>query len=818
MIRIEHLHKYFNRKRPNEIHVINDTSLEFPEKGLVALTGPSGCGKTTLLNVLGGLDRFDSGTIDFNGHLIRSYRPAEWDVLRNESIGYIFQNYYLIEDKTVYENVEAALNLAGLFKKEEIEKRVHYVLKSVGMYNFRHRNVLALSGGQQQRVAIARAIVKNPQVVLADEPTGNLDANNTFEIMGIIKKISQTCLVILVSHERELVDFYADRVIEILDGKIVNDYENSGNRTLEHVDDRNIYLRDLSLEQMNGPAEIRFYSDHPGSVPRLTLVHRNNTLYIKADSDAKIKYLTDESEIRLLDEHYKKPETDDVTRYLFDLNQFGPIHRDTKRKSFVRLGDSLRKGFKKFLVSRKLVGRFFLFVCFVVAALVAFNIARAAAMTRDQAFLTAGRGFVEVQIKSGMDYAKVQELIDTTRLDSLVLANDNLNTVVFSYENYYQGSGSGAAQMTMYRFISQSLFPVPVAIGQADTSDFVVGGLPTNNREVAIDMWLAERILGEPAFQNLGILSVDDLMNVTLSGGTLLDGLQIVGVFRSESPVVVLTPENRFYFHSTPSMAAYGTMEGHLELTQGRLLQADNEVLASALSGYEINDWVTLENETFKVVGLFEGTQPNILVTNNTFERMKVENVLQQGIAWNDFNTQNPMSISFYSEDPEASVAELTALGYSAFGTYQHLKEANSVAVFEQMIYVYVGIAAVLVYIILMMRSSMLSRIKEIGIYRSIGTTKTDLYKIFFSEIFAFTCLGSMTGYLFMTYAMLFVQKQLSSLGNVFGANVSVFYFPFHYAAAGLIGIFLVNILFGMFPIFSLLRKTPAEINTKFDI
>ena len=818
MIRIEHLQKYFNRKRPNEIHVINDTSLEFPEKGLVALTGPSGCGKTTLLNVLGGLDRFDSGSIDFNGHMIRSYRPAEWDVLRNESIGYIFQNYYLIEDKTVFENVEAALNLAGLFKKEEVEERVHYVLKSVGMYNFRHRNVLALSGGQQQRVAIARAIVKNPKVVLADEPTGNLDVNNTFEIMGIIKKISQTCLVILVSHERELVDFYADRVIELLDGKIVNDYENSGNRTLEHIDDRNIYLQDLSLQQMTGPAEIKYYSEHPGMIPQLTLVHLNNTLFIKAEGEAKIKFLTDESEIRLLDEHYKKPETDDVTKYLFDLNQFGPIARDTKRKSFVRLGDSLRKGFKKFLTSRKLVGRFFLFVCFVVAALLAFNIARAAAMTRDQAFLTAGRGFVQVQIKADMDMAAVQQLIDNTQLDSVILEHDSLSTVVFSYENYYQGSGSGAAQMTMYRFFSQSLFPVPVAIGQADTSDFVVGGLPTDNRQVAIDMWLAERILSEPSFQNLGILTVEDLLNVTLSSGTMLDGLKIVGVFRSESPVVVLTPDNRSYFLSIPSMAAFGTMEGNIELTQGRLLQANDEVLASSLSGYDLNDWVTIESEAFKVVGLFEGLQPNFILTNDTFQRIKIENVLQTGAAWNEYNTQNPMYLSFYSENPEAAATELTALGYVAFGTYQHLKEANTLAVFEQMIYVYVGIAAVLVYIILMMRSSMLSRIKEIGIYRSIGTTKTDLYKIFFSEIFAFTSLGSLTGYLFMTYAINFVQDQLSSLGNVFGANVSVFYFPFHYAAAGLIGIFIVNIFFGMLPIFSLLRKTPAEINTKFDI
>jgi ABC-type antimicrobial peptide transport system permease subunit len=169
----------------------------------------------------------------------------------------------------------------------------------------------------------------------------------------------------------------------------------------------------------------------------------------------------------------------------------------------------------------------------------------------------------------------------------------------------------------------------------------------------------------------------------------------------------------------------------------------------------------------------------------------------------------------FLFRDPEASSRNYR-FGYSALNlSTSHRGQLR--AVFEQMIYVYVGIAAVLVYIILMMRSSMLSRIKEIGIYRSIGTTKTDLYKIFFSEIFAFTCLGSMTGYLFMTYAMLFVQKQLSSLGNVFGAIVSVFYFPFHYAAAGLIGIFSSTSYSGCSRSFPS-SENAGEINTKFDI
>jgi ABC-type lipoprotein export system ATPase subunit len=224
MISLKNLNKYYNKGRSNQIHVINDTSIDFPKTGLVALTGPSGCGKTTLLNVIGGLDSFYSGEITFNDQTIKRYNPMQWDMLRNEKVGYIFQNYNLVLSKTVYENIELALNMAGLYNKEEVEERVNYVLESVGMYNYRKRNVRALSGGQQQRVAIARALAKDPDVVLADEPTGNLDANNTFEIMSIIKKISETRLVILVTHERVLFDFYSDIIIEISDGKVINYY------------------------------------------------------------------------------------------------------------------------------------------------------------------------------------------------------------------------------------------------------------------------------------------------------------------------------------------------------------------------------------------------------------------------------------------------------------------------------------------------------------------------------------------------------------------------------------------------------------------
>ena len=187
MIRIEGLNKYYNKGRKNQIHVINDTNIELPDKGLVALLGPSGCGKTTLLNAIGGLDRVNKGNIYINDKRITRRTTSKIDNIRNLNVGYIFQDYKLIDNMTVYENVTMVLKMIGIKDKNEIKKRVDYILERVGIYRYRHRPCSMLSGGERQRVGIARALVKNPDIILADEPTGNLDSKNTIEIMNIIK-------------------------------------------------------------------------------------------------------------------------------------------------------------------------------------------------------------------------------------------------------------------------------------------------------------------------------------------------------------------------------------------------------------------------------------------------------------------------------------------------------------------------------------------------------------------------------------------------------------------------------------------------------
>ena len=241
MIKLEHIKKTFNRHKKNKINAINDTTLSFDETGLVAILGQSGCGKTTLLNVIGGLDKVDKGNIYIDGERLTRVSSYKKDKIRNLNIGYIFQDYKLIENMSVFDNVAIVLKMIGIKDHKEIEKRVLYTLDKVNMLRYKKRPVNMLSGGERQRVGIARAIVKNPKIIIADEPTGNLDSRNSIEIMNIIKKISENRLVILVTHERELALFYASRVIEINDGKVLKDYLNKDNKKLNYRIENKIY-------------------------------------------------------------------------------------------------------------------------------------------------------------------------------------------------------------------------------------------------------------------------------------------------------------------------------------------------------------------------------------------------------------------------------------------------------------------------------------------------------------------------------------------------------------------------------------------------
>ena len=204
------------------VRALKGIDINFRENEFVAILGPSGCGKTTLLNIIGGLDRYTSGDLFINGKSTKHFSDTDWDTYRNHSIGFVFQSYNLIQHQTVLSNVELALTLSGVSKKER-RKRAIEALKKVGLENQIHKKPNQMSGGQMQRVAIARALINDPDILLADEPTGALDSETSVQIMELLKEISKDKLIIMVTHNPDLADTYANRIIKCLDGEVLDD-------------------------------------------------------------------------------------------------------------------------------------------------------------------------------------------------------------------------------------------------------------------------------------------------------------------------------------------------------------------------------------------------------------------------------------------------------------------------------------------------------------------------------------------------------------------------------------------------------------------
>ena len=203
-------------------HALNNVSLNLRDNEFVAILGPSGSGKTTLLNIIGGLDRYDSGDLIINGISTKKYTDRDWDSYRNHTIGFVFQSYNLIPHQTVLGNVELALTISGVSKAER-RRRAAKALEQVGLGNQLHKRPSEMSGGQMQRVAIARALVNNPDILLADEPTGALDSETSLQVMELLKEVARDRLVVMVTHNPELAERYATRIVTLKDGVICSD-------------------------------------------------------------------------------------------------------------------------------------------------------------------------------------------------------------------------------------------------------------------------------------------------------------------------------------------------------------------------------------------------------------------------------------------------------------------------------------------------------------------------------------------------------------------------------------------------------------------
>ena len=398
MIKVTNLNKYYNKKKNNEIHVINDVSLTLPDTGLITFFGASGSGKTTLLNVIGGLDKA-SGIIQYDNDTIKNYRLTKVDKIRKEKIAYVFQNYHLLLSETVYDNLKIALHAINITDEDEIKKRVEYVLKLVGLYKFRKKLASALSGGQMQRVAIARCLVKEASIIIADEPTGNLDSKNSLDIMNILKKISKSALVLLVTHDKNLAEYFSDSIIEISDGKVIGERASDKENAVLDAGDNKIYLQDLErIEENNDNLSSTIYlENNENKKIELKLVERNNIFYL--ESNVKIKLLED-TNFKLIDakstDFNKAIENDD---FEYDHSIFSNNLKNSSFKLFLR---QIKDSFFNFF-DRKKRTKFFHFAMFLIGIIVAFmNISLANYTTVDKSKISYDNSVYKVK----EDYSK----------------------------------------------------------------------------------------------------------------------------------------------------------------------------------------------------------------------------------------------------------------------------------------------------------------------------------------------------------------------------------------------------------------------------
>lgn len=807
MITVRGLHKYFFRHKKNEIHVLNDMTISFPDRGLVVLLGASGSGKTTLLNVIGGLDSVQQGTIQFDEQVIEGYHSAVWDKIRNESIGYIFQNYNLLPHLSVYDNIALVLKMAGITHQEDIEARVTYILKAVNMYPFRKKKSTQLSGGQQQRVAIARALVKNPRVIIADEPTGNLDSKNTLEIMNIIKEISKEKLVVLVTHERDLARIYGDRIIEIKDGQVINDYDNDP--THEHAlsDDNVVYLKDM-VERSGASSDtvnVQFFQDNEQKLDpiKIRLIVRNRTLYLDVDSPIeKVRLLDSSSNLIIKDEHYAKKNKEEMLETSFRIEHLDNKHVKRDYKTIVSLKQIFMLAMQKILYSSR-KGKLMLFSFIISGAVVAVVIAMAAsALIPD----LSSRRYED-------NYVFVYDPMD--RFDNTKEITYQELTTMLEGESPTFINTTGQLAIGIVDPLEPERDLITLNTGN-DLVDFMKGRIVIGRKAVADDEFMISRPLAEAVVNGVGaeygIWSLEHLMSERFQIGGLT--VKLTGIVESDIRVAytsraLMNAYHTTYLDPTGMIKLYGRMMlNEKEIIYGAT-PTGNQVAVSPLLLLNLTGLtpnlvtfpITPIGFGYEIAGVFASTEIEAIAADTTVERLRFARK-------ETFYVYTPNTADLVKKLEDASVTE-------AYDEIEQLKLNFSQNTVELRITMSVVALVVIGFALLgfyfVMHSSMVSRIYEIAVYRALGMKKTELMISFLVEVLILSTITSLIGFAVSSYALILASDTLIGIFRLFLVTpLSIL--------VGILIVYGINVIGGMLPILLLLRKTPAQILSQYDI
>ena len=832
MIRIENIGKVFNAHSRNRNEVLKGVSFELPEKGFIAIYGKSGSGKTTLLNIIGGLDRQDSGKIYIDGENV----AGKVDKIRNAKIGFIFQNYYLERGYTIAEIMRNAMHIAGFKDEGEIERRSEQVLTLVDMERYKNKQGDALSGGQKQRVAIARALIKGADIILADEPTGNLDAQNTVKVMEILKEISKTRLVVLVTHEITLIKNYADSYIQIVDGQLVEnaslgevfDYETEAN---------NIYVDENAARAFAAEGlDIELFGDPITEKDKIQIINEKGELYIKAGKNVTV--LDNTSERRLV---FRGTETDErEARRTGAAVSFAKS--DTKHNgrlfSFKSIFRLFRSGGEEKVYSTANIFKQ-IFIVVMAVAMCFFSFFAFEAMNTVVQNKPLGENSVYASMSS---YSEIRRLNEDL-YENIDFFEMNYAEGDFAYNNLQSLSG-----------ISAQYAPKSLSMDETEESIGLQFGEMPQEKEVLITRGLAETLKNELRLKELQsdnsltlmLFEKDYRISGIVAGNepyvymNRADYVNFLGVYKeisfTDSSNLFFKPE----FIDAETLSTVNSFTAEICLYEGNTLDLANNqsvVEINRNSVYMMMSDTTQADYSIEVANKTLLNTPELIYVTDSYPMYVRQFQLTRDVMTTDIRiyvTEETLNNIFAYISPNLDALGSDSGYYFEINTTggeqlaklnQRLSDRGVAAVDIQSLYdkendeiiqaavsnlrIFL-VVAVLMYLIYFFieKSGSVRNSKEYGIYRAIGVNRSNLL---FKETVS-ACVNNLIGYLAAFIVVVVLMSVRYFTGNIaFGVFVGIAAATFAASALLMVGVSLIPYLF-------VLWQTPAQILARYDI
>ena len=824
MIEIKNLNKTYDRRRKTENRVLRDVSITLPDKGFVCILGPSGCGKTSLLNAVGGLDIFQSGVVSVDGRDLSRSGSRAYEAERNHSFGYIFQNYYLLENHSVAYNVCLGLHSLGLDHKEKI-KRVRQALKAVDMERYIRRKVGELSGGQQQRVAIARALARRPRVIFADEPTGNLDEKNTRNICSLLRQASKESLVIMVTHEERIARFFADRIITFGDGGILTDSESWHRGSLNAATDNTVYTDGLEASTAeSGAVTLKLYREDGAAPVDMTVAVLKDRIVLKL-TDQRIIDLGTPDELPLLVEGSGAALTLDEIERTENEAQTALFSGDEAPETKAGSGVTLPMMFEEARELKKEKGlrragmKVFL-VLLTVLTLLTVGDFTALSQIDPEDFITTDSHLLLLTIEQGSGLGDGTTTI-ADRASSFIrsLSESGLE---FDFVPVVSVAARYTAAVFPQLGTESMRFSVPYSYVPAthlDESTLIYGRMPENSQEVVADRTVLEDILRmrDSVVQNT-IVDISYFLGEKFQLESRNYALTIVGICDSGEKSMYVSKPALLTLRSG-SIRAMALSE-YMEMANvDNIVLGDDECIVNTSAagaaysqriGGVISVGGTVRTYIIRDAVALRDVDATVIINDSQIDELMLDGFSTRTVyLYSENKAELRKAVNKMIRDlKDDSVLIRLSDPYQA--EYNAYSEAVRIRADARSIITATVLAVCLIMLYLLCRTQAQERIKLLAVYRLLGIPKRKLHIIFLLE----GLLSSLTA-IVPTAAVTWAVVALIKTHTQFELPIVL---PWQAAALTCMGILAYYLMTSVLPLWRLLALPPAQLAAKYDM